>query len=299
MVTQQIAKELIIVAQKKGDKELEKSFRNAIYCLSNIIVSDNKLYGNYCKNRICTTCNSIRKANIINKYLPTIQSWNSAYLVTLTAKSCYAKHLKSRMRAMKRAFKKIYSKCKKRHQRSRGPKLIGIKSLECNFNPSTRTYNPHYHFVVPSWEIAILLKREWMKIWTNKFTNGWGQDIRKIENNLEGIIEAVKYGSKIFTEPDPNKKREKVSRYVYISALYNILRSMRGIRLFDRFGFNLPKSITNNTLQVNSLVNYEELSYSCDIHDWVNEETGETLSGYTPTPELYNLLTQRMNTTLE
>lgn len=160
LVTQEIAKELIAVAQKKGGRELEKSFRNSYYCLSNIIVSSDKLYGNYCKNRICTNCNSIRKAKIINKYLPTIQSWGSAYLVTLTAKSCYAKHSKSRMRAMKRAFQKIYSKCKKQHQRGRGPKLIGIKSLECNFNPSTRTYNPHYHFIVPSWEIAILLKKE-------------------------------------------------------------------------------------------------------------------------------------------
>lgn len=299
LVTQEIAKELIAIAKKKGDRELEKSFRNSYYCLSNIIVSNDKLYGNYCKNRICTNCNSIRKAKIINKYLPTIQSWEGAYLVTLTAKSCYANHLKSRMRAMKRAFRKIYSKCKKQHQRGHGPRLIGIKSLECNFNPTTRTYNPHYHFIVPSWEIAILLKREWMKLWTKKYTNGWGQDIRKIENNLEGIIEAVKYSSKIFTEPDPNKKREKASRYVYISALYNIHSSMRGIRLFDRFGFNLPKNNEKYVVQINSLIEYEELSYSSEIHDWVNSDTGETLSGYIPTPELSNLLNHRINRTLE
>ena len=51
-----------------------------------------------------------------------------------------------------------------------------------------------------------------------------------------GLIEVVKYGSKIFTEPDPNKKnRKKITRYVYISALYNILSAMRNIHLFDRF----------------------------------------------------------------
>lgn len=138
-----------------------------------------------------------------------------------------------------------------------------------------------------------------MKLWTKKFTNGWGQDIRKIENNLEGIIEAVKYGSKILTEPNPNRKIEKVSHYVYISALYNILSSMRGIRLFDRFGFNLPMNNEKSIVQINSLIEYEELSYSSEIHDWVNPDTGEILSGYVPTPELSNLLNHRINRTLE
>jgi plasmid rolling circle replication initiator protein Rep len=64
------------------------------------------------------------------------------------------------MKAMKRAFKRILTKCNKRHQREKGPKIIGIKSLECNFNPERRTYNPHYHVIVPNWEIAILIKRE-------------------------------------------------------------------------------------------------------------------------------------------
>ena len=94
---------------------------------------------------------------------------------------------------MKRAFRIINARIKKRNQRGKGPKIMGIKSLECNFNPKTRTYNPHYHLIVPSWEVAILLKKEWMQLWTKRFTNGWAQDIRKIENNIDGLIEVVKY----------------------------------------------------------------------------------------------------------
>jgi len=74
---------------------------------------------------------------------------------------------------MKRAFKRIYSKCKKRHQRSNRPKLLGIKSLEGNFNPKRRLYNPHYHIIVPTREVAILLKWEWMKLWPKEYRNGW------------------------------------------------------------------------------------------------------------------------------
>ena len=33
--------------------------------------------------------------------------------------------------------------------------------------------------------------------------------------------------------------------------------------------------------------------------DWINKETGETLSGYTPDPELLNLLNHRINKSLE
>ena len=107
MVTQKVVRELIIIAQKRGDKEMEKSLWNTYYCLNEIIVSDHKLYGSYCKNRICTTCNSIRKAKIINKYLPVIESWANPQLVTLTARSCYAKNLNSLINAIERPFKII------------------------------------------------------------------------------------------------------------------------------------------------------------------------------------------------
>lgn len=298
LVTHKVVLALIDVAKKKGDLEMEKTLWNTYYCLHNVVVSDNKLYGHYCGNRICTICTSIRKAKMINKYLPLLQSWEKPYMVTLTVKSCSAKNLNSRMRDMKRAFKRILTMCKKRHQRGETRlKMIGIKSLECNFNPNFRTYNPHFHVIVPNWEVAILLKREWMKLWTKRFTNGWAQDIRPIKNNEEGLIEVVKYGSKIFTEPDPNKK--KVNRQVYVSALYNILISMKGLRLFDRFGFVKQTNETKRGNSTSKLMNYEKLSYFPAIMDWVNDETGESLSGYTPNLELQNLLNHRINTTLQ
>jgi len=82
------------------------------------------------------------------------------------------------MHAIKRAFRRIKARYKKRYQRGKSPKLIGIKSLECNFNPTKRTYITHYHFIVPDWKTAILLKREWMKIWPLRYRSGWAQGIR-------------------------------------------------------------------------------------------------------------------------
>ena len=109
----------------------------------------------------------------------------------------------------------------------------------------------------------------------------------------------MKYGSKIFTEPDPNNKKPyKVSRKVYIAALYNILYAMKGIRLFDRFGFNLTNSqfAENNLSTIFS--EYSEMSYDVEIDDWIEEDSGSLLTEYTPDEELFQLLEYGMDTEL-
>jgi len=75
--------------------------------------------------------------------------------------------------AMKRAIRKILTKCNKRYQRGKGPKLISINFFACNFNLERRTYNANYHLIVPNGEITIFLKSEWLKLWTKRVTNRW------------------------------------------------------------------------------------------------------------------------------
>ncbi len=112
------------------------------------------------------------------------------------------------------------------------------------------------------------------------------------------LIETIKYGSKIFTELNPGNKSQKMSRKVYVAALYNIYSAMSGLRLFERFGFNLPETNSKDN-NYSVLDNYEELVYYPQIADWINEDTGETLSGYVPEVELQNLLDERMDSELE
>ena len=45
--------------------------------------------------------------------------------------------------------------------------------------------------------------------------------------------------------------------------------------------------------------NFNSYSYYPKYLDWVNEETGETLAGFTPKPELSDLLNHRIDTNLE
>ncbi|TWP27880.1 hypothetical protein ETU08_09155, partial [Apibacter muscae] len=57
-------------------------------------------------------------------------------------------------KGMYRAFSLILNRYKKRYQRGKAIQLIGIKSLECNFNPQRKTYNPHFHIITANHKIA-------------------------------------------------------------------------------------------------------------------------------------------------
>jgi len=93
----------------------------------------------------------------------------------------------------------------------------------------------------------------------------------------------------IFTEPDLNyKSQEKIPPKIYARALDNILVAMKGYRIFDRFGFNLPPKEENRSTKV--VVDFENWTFPNDCADWVNDETGEALTGYLPPLQLSYLL---------
>ncbi len=86
-----------------------------------------------------------------------------------------------------------------------------------------------------------------------KFAHPDAQDIKSVYNLETALIETIKYGSKIFTEPDLNKKSQlKTPPKIYACALDNILVAMKGKRIFERFCFNLPLQVINKN-QSNSL----------------------------------------------
>ncbi len=206
LITQTMSLGLIDIAKGNCHDQQVQSYWNTYHCLNRVVSSEGKLFGNYCKNRYCTVCQSIRKAEIINKYLPVISTWPDPHFVTLTVKACPARDLKKWIDGMKRGFRKIKDKYRKRYERGTGPKFMGVKSLECNFNPKMRTYNPHFHIIVPTKEIADILIMEWLDRGTAKFTNRLAQKARPVTDTQRDLIEIIKYGSKIFTEPDLKRR---------------------------------------------------------------------------------------------
>ena len=130
VIAQNLALALVDIANQRGNAEMAKAFWNTYHCQSNIVSHEGKLYGKYCKNRHCPLCCSIRKATLINQYLPAVQQWANPYFVTLTVKACTAKQLRKRLQAMNRGFTIITTKYRKQVGKST---LRGIRALECCF----------------------------------------------------------------------------------------------------------------------------------------------------------------------
>jgi hypothetical protein len=291
---------LIDLAKENGDDDILKTLWQTYHCLSIFISNGKKLHGNYCRTRYCTSCNAIRKAEKINKYLPVMETWgNDLHFVTLTVKAVKARSLNLYMDGMQRAFALILDRLHTRHRRKNGIKAIGIRTLECNYNPIKKTYNPHFHLIVPSKEVADLLKAEWMKQWRSDkkiFVYHGAQYIRKVGELESDLVETIKYGSKVFTSHDHVlNSYVRQPPVIYAKAFYNILKAMKGHKLFNRFGFNLPTQIKPKA-KYQILSDYKQWHFDIAKADWIEGKTGEALSGFAPSPELDCLLNNSINT---
>ncbi len=299
IITNAIILHLIDHAKSKGHDKMVQCYWNTYHCLNKVYTADNKLYGKYCKNRFCTLCTSIRKAELINKYISTIQQWEDPHFLTLTIRSKKARSLDKWMSGMVRAFDLINNRCKARHRRGKGIKIMGIKSLECNFNPKKQWYNPHYHMIVPNRAVGELLRDEWLRQW--KGCAGWkGQDLRRVDDLESSLVEIMKYSTKIFTEIDVREERRQKGDYkVYIAAMHNIFKAMKPHQTFGSFGFKLPTEVTTREAIVNVLEDYKTWVFDPKESVYINTETDEVLFDYQLPEKIRRILESRVDLGLE
>lgn len=291
MIGQAMALNFVQIAEASQQNDRLNSFWNTFHCQSNLVIFEGRFYGKYCKNRFCPLCCSIRKAEIINRYYAVLSTWEKPHFLTLTVKAVKKERIEEVMEKMMQGFKRINGKYRKRNQRGKGIALKGIKSLECNFNPVKETYNPHFHLIVESKKVAEVLVDEWLKLWKGNWTNRKAQFFRPVLSLEKDLIETIKYGSKIFTEPDlESKAKSKTNSIVYAGALYNIFNAMEGLRIFDRFGFNLPKESKPKPKGARLVNDFSRWIFLPEYHDWHHSENELILSAYNPPNELKELL---------
>lgn len=271
-VSQRLATALVDLAKAKGDKRKEQENWNLYHCQNVITTSKGRLYSKYCKNRNCQTCQDIRRAEIINNYLPIIKGWRQPHLITLTVQSCEAHKLEDMIKEMFEVFRKIKNKHRKRCSRGKGYEFRGVKSIECGFNVESETYNPHFHLIVENKQIGEALINDWLEMWTTNYTDRISQDIRGIKNTDKDKADTLKYICK------SNIDMQEIGTKTYISALSNISDAFKGKRVFERFGFNVPKTKVRGKREDVILGNYKKWKFNFGIVDWVDEETGEIMS---------------------
>lgn len=296
LLAQTMVLSMLRIADKKEDTEVKKSFWNTYHCQGKIVGFEGRYYGTYCKNRVCPICSGIRKADIINRYLPVMQTWEAPHLVTLTIKTIGKATLQKAMEKMIEGITTIIEKYKKRSQRGTDIRLVGIRALECTYNPVTHKYHPHFHIIVASKEISNILVKEWLKKWSKGWSSRYAQHVRPVGDLEADLIETVKYGSKIFTDPEGKRKlTDSADNSIYAAAHYNIFAAMKGLRIFERFGFNLPKETQIKPIGARVVSGHTEWIYLPQYMDWQNAENELVLAAYTPKPELLRLLENNIN----
>ena len=98
------------------------------------------------------------------------------------------------------------------------------------------------------------------------------------------LVEILKCNSKIFTEPDAEKK-DKANSIICFAAYYNIILAMKDRHIFDWFGFDLPKQ-DKPIKKIQIATAGKEWFYSYADTDWVEIEGELKLTSYVH-PELF------------
>ena len=73
---------------------------------------------------------------------------------------------------------------------------------------------------------------------------------------------------------------------------------MKGCRIIDRFGFNVPKSGKEKS-KVELFEDYMKWQYDLKNKDWLNEEHESTLTSYRPQSELLSILESNIDTYID
>ena len=261
---------------------LEKSYRNTIYCASCIKQENGVLSSKYCGNRWCLVCSRIRTARAMNAYLPVLSSWSDPYLVTLTVPNCSGEELPGALALMQEKF----TSCKRSIVRTHGLELIAVRKLECTYNNRRGDFHPHYHVIVNGQAQAELLRGLWLRRWQG-VADAKAQDVRKCDENALG--ELFKYFTKLTTRTGAKGGGRG---FVPVAALDVIFRAMRHKRVWQPVGFQLPKeveeSIEGEEIEVDGTVAFKRATeviyweWFQTLNDWVDRESGETLSDYEP-----------------
>lgn len=258
------------------NSDLKFSYWRSYHC-SNIISSeDGKMKSSYCRYRWCMICNGIRTAISIGKYYKQVGGWDNKYFVTLTIPNVTAERLPVMMDLMLHSFRQISEVFRKRKI-----KMIGLRKLECTYNSERNDYHPHFHCIIKGSEIASMLKSEWLKRYPG--AKDYCQDIRQADD--KDVLELFKYFTKIVS----GKNRSEI----HISALDVIFRAIKSRRTFQNFGFRADKVDEELISDVEVAKVVEEIQtwiWENDLHDWINNASGELLTGYEPSEKLKRLL---------
>lgn len=271
-------------------------YGSARSCCEVIEQEDGHLHGTYCKQRWCVVCQRIRMGRAINDYAPVLRGWEDVHFVSLTKPNVTGDVLSDEIGDMIRQL----GYCRRQIRETRGMELKTLRCIECTYNPERGDFHPHFHVAVNGREQAEALVEEWLKRHPDAVRKA--QDIRPWDGTDEGLLELVKYATKLFVpeggeRPDGDEQKEPMDP----RALDIIFRALRGRHLLRGTGFDLEeeRAVTEEEIeQAGDVEDFDEEDLDAHVtawvrpeedtiwewagDDWYNPETGEALVGCDP-----------------
>ena len=287
---------LVTASEQNVRSSLTKSYWNTYHCSSILsITAKGKIKGEYCKNRWCLVCSSIRTARLIKQYQPIIKTWEDKYFVTLTVPNCKGLDLKNTLEYMAYYATQVRKNLNQSFKRGYlDRKFLGIRKLECTYNSIRDDYHPHYHFIINGHDNAQYLLDNWLlKL---KYAVRSAQDIRPADN--ESVMELFKYFTKVISKSKSKKSIKegvKGNSVIFADAQDIIFNAVKRKRVFQPFGFKLGdvgEAVTDDDLEIDEVVAVAE--WDQDFKDWFRKDTGEDLTGHTPSDGFIDLVENKI-----
>lgn len=266
----------------KQPSPLENSYKTTLRCSGHLTEASGKLSGLYCGQRWCLVCSRIRTARCIAGYLPTLEAMPNKWFVTLTRRNCAAYRLKDVIRTMIKDAANIHRVLKEKQKL----RYSSLRKIECTYSEKRRDFHPHFHFIFSSEASARAFLAAWLRRYPDLLPTGRknpngaslvGQDIRPADNN--SCLELFKYFTKVISK-DPKETDYRI----HIKALDTMYIAMRGVRVFQPSGAVKLVSEELEELQAEAIERNQLAAWSWlnSSADWINKETGELLTGYSP-----------------
>ena len=175
--------------------------------------------------------------------------------------------------------------------------------MECNYNPVNGTYNPHYHIITINKEVGRLINIEWLKEQnknqSEKIARPFAQHLVKIKDKEENLIEIIKYGVKVMTDPDMKKGKNRTQLpIIYAAAMHEIHKAFSGKKLLSKYGFSLlPKGQEAKEQYIDDS-KVKAWSYDPIMSNYIEEITAEVMymNKHLPSAEIVYIAKERIDT---
>lgn len=252
---------------------LKSSYAKSCSCQNLLNISDDGELRSmfYCRARWCPTCQSIKMATMIDRYSPELSKLSDLQFVTLTAPTVEGRYIKYRVSEMLKMWRKI-TDCARKTRIG----FAGLRKTELKV-ANRGLFHAHFHLILQGEDNAVWLVKKWLEM--NPRASKKAQDISKITNLENALIELMKYTTKLVCADDASNKivakpeeLDTIFRALYRKRIY---QAFGGVKAFNEDDMEMKREIVKKAAGY-----YEWIG-----HDWIHQQYAQLLTNWTPEAE--------------